>query len=651
MRSRAARADRHSRHARHSYHGRVGLRPYDPPVSYRLGVDLGTTYTAAAIARGGRVEIVTLGNRAAAIPSVLVLRADGTMLVGEAANRRALSEPDRVAREFKRRLGDPTPLLLGGTPYSAESLMAKLLRWVCDAVTEREGGPPEHVTVTHPANWGAYKQDLLVHALRLADLDHTSVLSEPEAAAMYYASQERVEPGTVLAVYDLGGGTFDAVVLRKTSESGFEMLGRPEGIERLGGVDFDAAVFSYVTRSLGGALGELDPDDPVAVAAVARLREECIEAKEALSTDTDTAIAVMLPGLSTELRLTRGELEGLIRPTLGDTVAALRRALRTAGLEPQAVDGVLLVGGSSRIPLVAQLVSAELGRPVAVDAHPKHSIALGAALSATTAGALPTAVVEPPDEPEAADYEPMPPAEPPPPPPPSLPPTVPVPVPPPPPPTQVVTAAYEPPAEPPAPPPPPALPPGGDASGPQRKSRLPVIIGAAVVLILLVAFFLTRDSGDTEVATDETTSTTFEDTTTTTFEDTTTTTFEETTTVPSDDLPFVVVDNIFEADGHYKVEFTAENFEPSMDEGSFHVHFFWDTTPRETAGTNGDPAPGEWLAYAGDSPVFDDFFKIENRPSDAVAICALVGTHDHEIADVDDDGEPDPDSGDCNDLP
>src|SRR5690606_34038287 len=115
-----------------------------------------------------------------------------------------------------------------------------------------------------------------------------TMTTEPEAAAVFYAAQQRVEPGSIVAVYDLGGGTFDAAVLRKT-EAGFEILGQPEGIERLGGIDFDAAVFNHVRQALGGKLEELDEDDPTAIAAVARLREECVAAKEALSSDTDAS--------------------------------------------------------------------------------------------------------------------------------------------------------------------------------------------------------------------------------------------------------------------------------------------------------------------------------------------------------------------------
>jgi actin-like ATPase involved in cell morphogenesis len=348
-----------------------------PTDSYQLGIDLGTTYTAAAVARVDQVEIVGLGNRGAAIPSVIHLADDGTVLTGEAAERRAPSEPDRVAREFKRRIGDTTPLMLGGTPYSAEALTAQLLHSVLAKVTELEGGPPSHITVTHPANWGPYKKDLLEQAIRMAGASAT-MITEPEAAAIAYASNERVEPGSTVAVYDLGGGTFDAAVLNKTND-GFAILGQPEGIERLGGIDFDEAVVEHVRTALDGALDRLDFDDPATMAALIRLRRECIEAKEALSADTETAIPVVLPGLQTDVRLTRGEFERMVGPTLAATVDAMRRALGSARIEPHQITAVLLVGGSSRIPLVAQLVSDAFGRPVAVDAHPKHAVALGAA--------------------------------------------------------------------------------------------------------------------------------------------------------------------------------------------------------------------------------------------------------------------------------
>jgi molecular chaperone DnaK (HSP70) len=352
-------------------------------MAYSLGIDLGTTYSAAATARDDRVEIFQLGERAATIPSIVVLRADGEVLTGDAAERRSLGEPTRTAREFKRRLGDPTPIILGGTPYGAEALLAHLLRAIVARVTEQSGGAPDAIVVTHPASYGAYKIDLLEQAIRQADVANVTLLTEPEAAAVHYARQERVPVGAVIAVYDFGGGTFDATMLRKT-EGGFEQLGRPEGMERLGGIDFDEALFTRVMTMVRAAGTEVDANDPATLAAIARLREECRRAKEALSSDTDATITVALPGLQTEMRLTREEFEEMIRPRITETIGALGRAVKSAGIEFDGVDRILLVGGSSRIPLVAEMVREATGRPIAVDAHPKHSMALGAAMVAET---------------------------------------------------------------------------------------------------------------------------------------------------------------------------------------------------------------------------------------------------------------------------
>jgi actin-like ATPase involved in cell morphogenesis len=439
-------------------------------VAYQLGVDLGTTYTAAAVARDGRVEIASMGSQSATVPSVIFVREDDTILVGEAAARRALTEPTRVVREFKRRFGDPTPIIVAGSPYAADTLMAKLLEWVVDTVAAREGGRPERIVLTYPANWGPYKQDLLGQALRIADVGDVSTITEPEAAAISYAATERVEPGTVIAVYDLGGGTFDAAVLRKTAD-GFELLGRPEGIEHLGGLDFDEAVFAHVRDACAGAFDDLDPGDPGVRAAVAHVRRECTEAKEALSADTEAAIPVLLT-VHTQVRITRAEFEAMIRPTLAPTVAALSRAIASTGLAPEQVDVVLLAGGSSRIPLVGQLIAEQLGRPVAVDVHPKHAVALGAARQASSGAPAATKASVPPPAPQI-DLPP-----PPPPPPPS------------------------PPVAPPAPPEPepapgaPSEPPPVAARAGNGRPRRPIVIAAVAAIALVVAAVaLTRDGG------------------------------------------------------------------------------------------------------------------------------------------------------------
>ena len=244
-------------------------------MGYRLGVDLGTTYTAAAVNVDGRVEMLGLGIRAMQVPSVVFVRPDGEIVVGEAAEQQGGADPSRVVREFKRRIGDSVPLVVGGSPFSAQALSARLLAWVVGVATQRQGGPPEHVCVTYPANWGPFKRDLLGQAIEMAGLrgTGTSTCTEPEAAAIAYASRDRVAEGARVAVYDLGGGTFDAAVLAREG-AGFRLVGSPEGVEHLGGIDFDEAVFRHVLSALGDDIAALDDTDPATATALARLRRD-----------------------------------------------------------------------------------------------------------------------------------------------------------------------------------------------------------------------------------------------------------------------------------------------------------------------------------------------------------------------------------------
>ncbi len=662
---------------------------------YHLGIDLGTTYSAAAVARDDRVQVVGLGNRSAAIPSVIYLREDETILTGEAAQRRAATEPERIARESKRRIGDPTPLLLGGSPYSAEALASKLLRWIVERVAELEGGPADQLAITHPANWGPYKQDLLRQAIRMADLPAAVTLTEPQAAAISYAANERVEVGSLIAVYDLGGGTFDAAVLRKTTD-GFDLLGEPEGIERLGGIDFDEAVFAHVRRALGDALAGLDVDDPATIAALARLRQECVDTKEALSADTEASIPVLLPHLQTEVRLTRAEFEQLVRPPLAETVAAMRRALDSAETAPEDVSAVLLVGGSSRIPLVAELVSDAFGRPIAVDAHPKHAIALGAAhaaaLEATrapqaeradpalvpVAAAAPVGGETPVGDPTVS----MPPLDT-----TGTAPAVP----------QVTLRQASGPAEPshpPAPEPGTVAARSGDAAEPDRdtsdadapvggpRSRIPLLAGATAAILVIAGVAVWALGGDdadegvlaaepeveavdtdesepaevedevepdeVEVAADDT----HDDGTDGQHDGHDDAAGQEQAESQSDgvtgadavedasaqippDVDFATIDGITVDGSTYVVDFTTHRFEAELP--GVHVHFFFDTVPPEQAGV---PGNGPWFLYGGDSPFTG--YGTGDRPSGAERMCVLVANPDHSVQ---------ADSGNCVDLP
>ncbi|HEV7651644.1 MAG TPA: Hsp70 family protein [Actinophytocola sp.] len=383
-------------------------------MSYWLGIDFGTTFTAAAVIRDGEqsVELVPLGENGTSTASVVFVAPDGSLVLGDAAVRRAVTDPDRVIREVKRRIGDQTPVLVSGEPIGAHTLAARFVRWVVDRVTEREGAPPAGIGVTYPASWGPHKRTLLSDALMFAGVGDVTLVTEPEAAAVAYTASGHVPAGSAIGVYDLGGGTFDATIVRQRDGGGFELAGRPEGIDSLGGIDFDEAVFEQVRAHLGAAWAGLDFADPLVMTAAATLRHECTEAKKALSSDTEVTIPVMLPGVSTQVRMVRSEFEQLIAPAIDATVDAMRRAIGSAGMRADELSAVLLVGGSSRIPLVAQQVGAELDLPVTVDSDPKAVVAIGAALAVSPrpeSGTAATALIAsrerlalPPGEEEAA---------------------------------------------------------------------------------------------------------------------------------------------------------------------------------------------------------------------------------------------------------
>ncbi|WP_281689437.1 Hsp70 family protein [Pseudonocardia thermophila] len=379
----------------------MGTLPTPPPrPGYHLGIDLGSTWTTAAVARAAdaRPEPVSLGGSATAIPTIALLTEAGELLVGEAAQRRAATEPQRVARGFTRRIGDHTPLVLGDRVMRADEIAARFVTSVVGLVTAREGGAPDGIAVTHPAGWGAHRCTTLREALTAAGLSDVQLVAEPVAAALGHTGPAGLEPDTLMAVYDLGGGTFSAAVLAGDADGTPVVRGLTVGLDGvggsdLGGVDFDEQVLAHVREAIGDAWDPawdqagVEDTDPDVLAAVAALRRECTSAKEALSADVDSAVQVMLPGVHTRVRIARADFEDRIRPQVAETVPALRRALAAAGIDATALHTVLLVGGSSRIPLVPQLVSAGLGRPVTVDSDPRTTAARGAALAAQRAAA------------------------------------------------------------------------------------------------------------------------------------------------------------------------------------------------------------------------------------------------------------------------
>jgi tRNA A-37 threonylcarbamoyl transferase component Bud32/actin-like ATPase involved in cell morphogenesis len=327
-----------------------------------------------------------LGDHSIVTPACVYLAEDGTLTAAE-NQRWTVHAPERTARAFKRRLGDPTPVFLGGVSHSAAELMSVLLRRVLTRVTRAEARRPDRVVLTHPANWGPFRRGLFEEVPLLAELPDALTTTEPEAAGVYYAATHALNDGDIIAVYDLGGGTLDVTVLRKKTGR-IEILGTPEGIERLGGIDFDDALLHHVNQSSGWMLDELDPRAPGVALALAQLRQDCVLAKETLSTERVATVPVFLPGRNFEVTITRAQFEDLVRGQLDSSVQALSRALDSAQISPNELTAVLLVGGSSRIPLVAEMISTKLGISPIVDTHPKYAVALGAATFAGTVDGL-----------------------------------------------------------------------------------------------------------------------------------------------------------------------------------------------------------------------------------------------------------------------
>ena len=628
-------------------------------MAYSLGIDLGTTFSAAATARDGLIEIVQLGERTATIPSIVVVRADVEVLVGDAAERASVNEPARTARGFKRRLGDPSSIILGGTPYGAESLLVHLLRAIVAKVSEGAGGPPDAIVLTHPASYGPDKIALLEGAARQAGLENVTFLTEPEAAAIHEDQAEPIPVGAVVAVYDFGGGTFDAAVLRKT-ETGFERLGDSVELERLGGIDFDEAFVSSLVGLVQANGVPVDEDDPATAAALGRLRDECRRAKEALSSEPETTIQVDLPGFQTEVPLTREDFEGLVRPRITETIEALTRATESAGLTFDDLDRILLVGGSSQIPLVAEMVGDATERPITVDADSKSSIALGAAfvaeqrrLAASTdaaaaaaavgvvgtgsilameaAAAMDGVVAEAGSEAPTAEA----PAEE------AAPPTEPVPV------VDAAIAARAAvetvaPADAAA-----VAAAAQDKAGRRRTMAAAVGIGA-VALVLLVAAgasgMLSGAASSSPPASGAVVSS-GPSVAASASAVPSASAISSGTPVPSASAlasPSATpagrqarITGIAITDGRYVVDYQTFGYTPALP--GTHMHFFFNTVSVADAGV---PGAGPWFLYAGPAPFTG--YKVSDKPATATQMCILVANPDHSII---------PDTGNCMVLP
>ncbi len=347
-----------------------------------LSVDLGTSNTVAVLSAHGRPPRVIEVDGSATMPSALFAADDGTLVVGRDAERRARLDPARFEPNPKRRVDEGT-LLLGDVVVPVTEALGAVLRRVADETSRQLGGAkPDEVRLTHPAQWGPVRRNVLLAAARLAGMGTSLVLvPEPVAAAAHFASfpGQQLGPGQALAVYDLGAGTFDVAIVAAT-QNGYTVLAEA-GLPDLGGLDVDQALLEHVGRQVSIRdparwQSILRPESTGDRRAQRALREDVKAAKEALSRHPQTEVP--LPEPFEDVLVTRVELEALIRPSLLRSVELLASTIRSTGMTPDRLVGIYLVGGSSRIPLIATLIAEQLRVvPSSLD-QPETAVALGA---------------------------------------------------------------------------------------------------------------------------------------------------------------------------------------------------------------------------------------------------------------------------------
>ncbi|HDP88922.1 MAG TPA: Fe-S protein assembly chaperone HscA [Thioalkalivibrio sp.] len=366
------------------------------PHEHRLaaGIDLGTTNSLVATVRSGVAETLPDADGRHILPSVVRYQAEGEPVVGHAARDAAASDPLNTIASIKRLMGrgqGDLKTVAGHVPYEfAETdsavprlrtaagdvtpieVSAEILRSLRARAEASLGDELAGVVITVPAYFDDAQRQATKDAAKLAGLNVFRLLNEPTAAAVAYGLDQGGEG--VIAVYDLGGGTFDISILR-LNKGVFEVLATG-GDSALGGDDFDQAVAEWILEQSG--IGEVDDHRQMR-----RLMRAACAAKEALTDAERTTVRVeRVDGSDWEGELTRGTFKALVEPLVKKTLSACRRALRDAGVSKDEVENVVMVGGSTRVPVVRERVGEFFGREPLVDIDPDKVVAIGAALQA-----------------------------------------------------------------------------------------------------------------------------------------------------------------------------------------------------------------------------------------------------------------------------
>jgi molecular chaperone DnaK (HSP70) len=347
-----------------------------------VGIDLGTTNSEVAAFTDGQVRVLGPGDQRI-LPSCVGLSASGELLVGEPARNQQALYPERTVRSIKRRMGSQEPVMLGGKSLTAPEISAVILRELVEWTRISLGERPERAVITVPAYFSDAQRAATREAGALAGLEVVRILNEPTAASLAYGYGDGSRHTAL--IYDLGGGTFDVSVVNVEGEV-TEVLAS-HGNNRLGGDDFDDLLAERLAGEFQLRHGiDLRNGHP---SAKARLWWAAEEAKKKLSQEPYARIREESLAerdgkpLHLEMEISREEYEALIRPLVESTLDSVSQALRDSGRKPGDMDAVLLVGGSTRTPLVFNLLTERMGVEPRQDVHPDLCVALGAGVLAS----------------------------------------------------------------------------------------------------------------------------------------------------------------------------------------------------------------------------------------------------------------------------
>ena len=346
-----------------------------------IGIDLGTTNSCMAIMEGGRPTVIPNAEGGRTTPSVVAFTKDGERLVGSAAKRQAITNPERTIQSIKRKMGTSEKVTIGDKSYSPQEISAMILQKLKVDAEQYLGEKITKAVITVPAYFNDAQRQATKDAGKIAGLEVLRIINEPTASALAYGI-DREEEATVL-VYDLGGGTFDVSILQ-LGDGVFEVKATA-GINHLGGDDFDKRIVDYLVDEFRKKEGIDLRKDRV---AMQRLRDAAENAKIELSSVQKTNIN--LPYITTtesgpkflDIDLTRAKFESLIADLVDSTIGPVKQALADAKLSPEDIDHVLLVGGSTRVPLVQETVRKILNKEPDKGINPDECVALGAAIQA-----------------------------------------------------------------------------------------------------------------------------------------------------------------------------------------------------------------------------------------------------------------------------